>query len=189
MPGHRFEAKHHKKLESSYRKKILPPAATLKKFGLKKGMNVADIGAGSGYFLIPAARMIGQEATAFGVYASTEMLEIIRRRRHPSNVELVHTKDGYTVKIGSGSIDYVVVSSVLHESHPLRLLREIRRIMRSGATLLIIDWRKDSLRAGPPVEERLSPEQVRQLCGKSKLKSVRTTILNSRYYAVVAKKA
>lgn len=87
MHGHRFEAKHHKRLNSSYRRRILPPTSTLKKFGLKKGMVVADIGAGSGYFLIPAARIAGPEAAVFGVDASKEMLNILRRKKFPSNIE------------------------------------------------------------------------------------------------------
>lgn len=189
MPGHRFEAKHHKRLESAYRRRILPPTSTLKRFGLKRGMNFADIGAGSGYFLIPAARLVGPKSSAIAVDASEEMLEIIDKKRHPSNIKLVHSRDGYTFKIESGFVDYVVASSVLHENHPVRLLKEIRRIMKPGATLLIIDWRADSKRAGPPIEERLTPEEVIGLCRRSKLKAVKSLILNTRYYAVVAKKA
>jgi hypothetical protein len=56
LHGHRFEAKHHERFESSYRRRILPPTSTLRRFGLKKGMNVAGICAGSKYFLIPGAR-------------------------------------------------------------------------------------------------------------------------------------
>ncbi len=189
MPGHRFEAKHHKRLESAYRRRILPPTSTLKRFGLKKGMNVADIGAGSGYFLIPAARIAGPGTSAFGVDASDEILRIIDKKRHPSNVKLVHSRDGYSFKIESGTVDYVIASAVLHENHPVRLLREIRRIMKRGATLLIIDWRKDSLRAGPPAEERLSADEVRGICRQSKLKVTKSENLNPRYYAVVARKA
>lgn len=188
MHGHRFEAKHHKRLNSSYRRRILPPTSTLKKFGLKKGMVVADIGAGSGYFLIPAARIAGPEAAVFGVDASKEMLNILRRKKFPSNIELVHSPNGYKFKIDSGSVDFVIASAIIHENDPVKFLKEIRRIMKPDATLLIIDWRKDSFRAGPPADERLNPEEVKTFCGKSNLMATKSLILNSRYYAVLAKK-
>jgi ubiquinone/menaquinone biosynthesis C-methylase UbiE len=188
MHGHRFEAKHHKRLDSSYRRRILPPASTLKKFGLKKGMSVADIGAGSGYFLIPAARVAGREASVFGVDASKEMLGLLERKNLPSNIKLVHTPDGYKFKIDSGVVDYVIASAIIHENNPVRFLKEIRRIMKPGATLLIIDWRKESLRAGPPMHERLDPEEVKSFCSKSNLRATKSLILNSRYYAVLAKR-
>ena len=188
MHGHRFEAKHHKRLDSPYRRRILPPKATLERFGLKKGMAVADIGAGSGYFLISAARIVGKESKAYAVDASKEMLSVLKGKRPPSNVEMVHTDDGYSFKIDSGAVDYVIASSILHENEPVKFLKEIRRIMKPGATLLIIDWRKESLRYGPPVEERLSPEQVKEFLSKSNLKAVKTAVLNTRYYAVLAKK-
>ncbi len=189
MHGHRFEAKHHKRLDSQYRRRILPPKATLERFGLKKGMDVADIGAGSGYFLVPAARIVGKEGKAYAVDASKEMLGVLKKKRPPSNVEMVHTKDGYKFKIETGAVDYVIASAILHENEPVRFLKEIKRIMRPGATLLVIDWRRDSLRSGPPMEERLTPEQVKGFLVKSKLRPVKTVILNARYYAVVAKRA
>ena len=187
--GHRFEAKHHKRLESPYRRRILPPASTLKRFGLKKGMSVADIGAGSGFFLIPAARIVGQDAAIFGVDASDEMLGLLKRMKLPPNVELVRTRSGYEFEIDSESVDYVIASSIIHENEPVRFLNEIRRIMKPHARLLIIDWRRDSRRAGPPMDERLSPEEVKSHCSASRLKVSRSTILNSRYYAVLAEKA
>lgn len=189
MHRHRFEAKHHKRLESAYRRRILPPSTTLKRFGLRKGMTVADIGAGSGYFLVPAARIVGKDAAAYAVDSSKEMLAVLAKKMPPSNVVPVHTRDGYKFKIPQDSVDFVVASSILHENEPIRFLKEIRRIMKPKSTLLIIDWRKESLRSGPPMEERLTPAEVKTLLTKSRLKTVKSVVLNSRYFAVVAKKA
>lgn len=189
MHGHRFEAKHHKRLDSAYRRRILPPSTTLKRFGLKKGMTVADIGSGSGYFLIPAARIVGKDATAYGIDASKEMLAVLKRKKPPSNVVPVHTRDGYKFKVAQNSVDFVIASAILHENDPVRFLKEIRRIMKPKGTLLIIEWRRESMRAGPPMEERLTPVEVRAFLAKSRLRGFKTVILNARYFVVVAKRA
>ena len=162
--------------------------STLKKFGLKRGMSVADIGTGSGYFLVPAARIAGREASVFGVDASKEMLSFLKRKKLPDNVKLVHTMDGYEFNMDSESVDYVIASAIVHENAPVRFLKEIRRIMKPDALLLIIDWRKESLRAGPPMHERLSPEEVKAFCAASSLRATKSVILNARYFAVLAKK-
>ncbi len=151
-------------------------------------MTVADVGAGSGYFLIPAARIVGNGSKAYAVDASKEMLAVLKGKKPPSNVEMVHTADGYSFKMDSSQVDYVIASSILHENEPVKFLKEIRRIMKPGATLLIIDWRKESLRSGPPMEERLSPDQVKNFLLKSKLKPVKSSVLNTRYFAVVARR-
>lgn len=188
MHGHRFEAKHHNRLDSTYRRRILPPASTLRKFGLKKGMTVADIGSGTGYFSIPASRIVGREARVYAVDASREMLAILKRKKLPSNVELVHTSDGYSFGMESDAVDFVIASFILHENEPVRFLKEIRRIMKPNATLLVIDWRKTPMRFGPPIEERLNPEEVETFLARSRLRTIKTAILNSRYFAVVGKK-
>lgn len=186
--GHRFEAKHHSRLDSSYRRKILPPTATLKSFGLKKGMTVSDIGAGTGYFLIPAARVVGPPAMAYGVDVSRDMLALLSRKRLPKNVCLVHTKDGYKFDVPASSVDFTIASAILHENDAQRLLLEIRRTMKKRARILLIEWRKEYTRHGPPAGERLTRTQVERLLDKSRFKVIRGGDLNSRYYAVLAEK-
>ncbi|MGO9480599.1 MAG: class I SAM-dependent methyltransferase [Candidatus Kryptoniota bacterium] len=189
MHTHRFEAKHHQRLDSSYRRRILPPVSTLKKFGLKKGMSVADIGAGTGYFLFPASKIAGTNADVYAVDSSKEMLSMLERKKLPTNVRLIYTMDGYSFDIKSGQVDYVIASAILHENEPVRFLKEIRRVMRPGAKLLIVEWRKESLRAGPPMEERLSPEDVQDFLLRSRLRVAGTAILNARYFVVMAAKS
>jgi ubiquinone/menaquinone biosynthesis C-methylase UbiE len=186
--GHRFEAKHHKRLESSYRRRILPPFSTLKKFGLRKGMVVADIGAGTGYFSIPAARIVGKEGKVYSVDVSKDMLSIMRKKRLPSNIELLHSKDGYSFDIASEEVDYVIASSILHENEPAKFLKEVARIVKKRGKILIIEWRKESTRSGPPIEERLTPEEVKSLLNRNGMKVLKNVVLSSRYFAVSAKK-
>lgn len=152
-------------------------------------MSVADIGAGTGYFLIPAARVVGMESDVYAVDTSKELLRRLESRKLYSNIRVVHSSDGYAFKIKTGAIDYVIASLIIHENNPVRFLKEIRRIMKRGGTLLVIDWRKDALRSGPPLEERLEPQEVKHFCKAAGLNPKRSLNLNSRYYAVVATRA
>lgn len=184
---HRFEAKHHKGLESQYRRRILPPTRILKSFGLKKGMKIADIGAGTGYFLIPAARIVGQEGKAYGVDVSKEMLRILSSKHLPKNTVIVHSKDGYSFDLPSLEVDFVIASAILHENDYDRFLREVRRILKQHGKLLIIEWKKTS-RFGPPLEEKLDQDEVIRMLGKHRMRVVSSRDLNARYYAILSEK-
>src|SRR5438067_2494885 len=52
----------------------------LKVLDLKPGMAVADVGAGSGYFTFPMARMVGPKGKVLAVDIQDEMLDLIRKR-------------------------------------------------------------------------------------------------------------
>lgn len=124
----------------------------------------------------------------YAVDFSKEMLDVLNAKHPPSNVTLVHTPDGYSFDIEAASIDFVIASAILHENDPGKFLREIGRILKPGGTLLIIDWRKESLRAGPPMEERLSPVQVKAFLSSNKFRPTMAKNINSRYFVVVGKR-
>jgi len=184
---HRFEPKHHRGLESRYRRRILPPTTILKSFGLKKGMKVADVGVGTGYFLIPAARIVGQQGKAYGIDVSEEMLQILSKKRLPRNTVIVHSIDGYSFDVPSSEVNFVVASAILHENDPDKFLRELRRIMKRKGKLLIIEWKKTS-KFGPPLDERLDEEDVVRMLKRNRFRPVTSRSLNARYYAVLSEK-
>ncbi|MGC8595476.1 MAG: class I SAM-dependent methyltransferase [Candidatus Kryptoniota bacterium] len=185
---HRFEAKHHRGLESQYRRRILPPTKILKSFGLRRGMKVADVGAGTGYFLIPAARIAGQQGKAYAIDVSEEMLRILSKKRLPRNTVIVHSSDGYSFDVLSSEVDFAVASAILHENDPDQFLREVRRIMKRHGKLLIIEWKKTS-QYGPPSYEKLEQDDVVRILRRNRFRPIISRSLNARYYAVLSEKA
>ena len=75
------------KLEDPERPGWLPPAKVLEYLRLSPGMRVADIGAGTGYFSIPIARVVGPLGHVYAVDLQPETLALLRE------------------KLGSGSAD------------------------------------------------------------------------------------
>lgn len=65
------------------------------------------------------------------------------------------------VPLPDGIAGAVLLSNVLHESDDIRgILAEGRRILAAGGRLAVLEWRKERTEKGPPVEERLPPDQV-----------------------------
>ena len=110
--------------------------------GIKAGSNVADIGAGSGWFSVIAAKRVGPEGTIFAVDINSSYLEHIDKRSKQENLANIHTILGKEDDplLPQKSVDAVLLLKTYHEvGKPIALLRRAREAMRSAALLGIID--------------------------------------------------
>ena len=154
------------KLENPVRLAELNPVETLKKIGIGKQAVVCDIGAGSGIFTIPAAKMT--KNTVFALELNVGFLQIINEKAKAQKLLNIVTKQvtGDCYDIHSDNVDTVLLVTVLHEiENKEALFTEIERIMKSTAQLAIIEFHKEQTPMGPPVTLRLSKEDVAKMCG------------------------
>jgi SAM-dependent methyltransferase len=110
--------------------------------GLKEGSNVADIGAGSGWFTVRAARRVGSSGRVYAVEINRDYLKYISARAERENLSNVRTVLGKEDNpfLPQQSVDAVLILKTYHEiAQPVRLLKHLRQSMRSGARLGIID--------------------------------------------------
>jgi ArsR family transcriptional regulator len=109
-------------------------------FGLlDPAWTLADLGTGTGALPVAVAPYVGR---AIGVDRSPEMLASARRRaRGLDNVELVEA-DLAALPLEDGGVDLAVLSLVLHfVADPGAVLAEVRRTLRPGGRLLLVDLR------------------------------------------------
>jgi ubiquinone/menaquinone biosynthesis C-methylase UbiE len=165
MHDKRFKPSESHRLEDPERLTWLPPAEVLAYLDLEPGMNVADIGTGTGYFAIPMAKAIAPSGRVFAVDVEPEMLEKLRQKLTepdaPKNIDLFEGEASIT-PLPSMSASRVLIANVWHElDDHATTLKEIRRILREEGKLAILDWRSDvDPPPGPPLEHRISSEQV-----------------------------
>jgi tRNA A58 N-methylase Trm61 len=110
--------------------------------GIKRGSAVADVGAGSGWFTVRAARRVGPEGVVYAVEINREYLAHIERRAEREKLGNIRAVLGTDAdpKLPAGSVDAVLLLKTYHElQHPLPLMRRLHEAMRSGARLGIID--------------------------------------------------
>lgn len=113
--------------------------------GLHPGMEVADIGAGTGLFARLFAPQVSPGGKVYAVDISPTFIEnILRtcREQGLANVEgIVNTPRD--VALPPGSIDLAFLSNTYHHfEYPQSMLASIRRALRPGGRLIVIDFRK-----------------------------------------------
>ncbi|HEX4427529.1 MAG TPA: class I SAM-dependent methyltransferase [Terriglobales bacterium] len=110
--------------------------------GIKEGVHVADIGAGSGWFTVRAAKCVGNTGMVYAVDINPESIAYINRRIQQNSIGNIHAilskEDDPTLP--KNSIDAVLLLKTYHEiAHPVLLLENLRNALRSGARVGVID--------------------------------------------------
>jgi ubiquinone/menaquinone biosynthesis C-methylase UbiE len=188
----RFDPKSLDKLEAPDRGQQFPVDAILNAAGVCGMLNVADIGAGSGYFTLPIARRV-TPGKVFAVDLSTELLEVIRGKLAagdiPKNVELVQGEDSAT-GLAEASCDLIFLSAVWHEIEDhAAALREFSRIAAPNAKLAIVDWSPDATRPpGPPLEHRMARAEVERILEEGGWSVVKSDEVTAWTYIVIGQR-
>jgi ubiquinone/menaquinone biosynthesis C-methylase UbiE len=153
-----FHHHHAHKLDDPERRKWLPEKDVLARLALRPDMSVADIGAGTGYFALPIARVV---ARVYAVDMQPEMLEMLRSRIGDLPITAVNGEATKTT-LNDASVDLALLANVWHEldDHPAALV-ELARVVRPGGRIAILDWRPDTdPENGPPPDHRIAPEKI-----------------------------
>ena len=158
---HKFDdpARYAKSFDDPARDKWQMPDRVIAAVGLKPGMSVADVGAGTGYFTVRLAKVSGVSVLAVDI--EPKMLEHLKTRAAAEKLTNVTT-----VLAGANSpnlpqpVDLVLVVDTYHHlpNRPA-YFRELRKLLKSGGRIAIVDFRKDAPE-GPPAHFRFTPEQI-----------------------------
>jgi ubiquinone/menaquinone biosynthesis C-methylase UbiE len=133
------------------------PATNLAKLGLAHGMKVVDLGAGSGFYTIEAARLVGAAGRVYAVDVQKDLLERLRSHAGTQGVRNIEVVWGNAEKIGGTKLresiaDRVIISNILFQiEKPDDFCLEVKRIIKPGGKAMVIDWSEIS---------PLSPKQV-----------------------------
>ena len=141
------------------------PAEALKLIGLRKGMTVADIGAGVGYFSIRMAKQVGPEGKVYATDIQASMLERLRDSAIRNKVNNIETVLGSATETGLplNSIDLALLVDVYHEfSEPQKMLQAIAAALKNDGRLVLLEYRKEDPSVPIREEHKMSIEQVRQ---------------------------
>jgi SAM-dependent methyltransferase len=110
--------------------------------GITAGKNVADIGAGSGWFTVRAARRVGPTGAVLAEDINPLAIEYIGKRVLKEDLSNVRTVLGAPddPRLPAGSVDAVLMLKVYHEiAHPVPTMKVLLRALRPGAKVGIID--------------------------------------------------
>jgi ubiquinone/menaquinone biosynthesis C-methylase UbiE len=172
ISSHRFFA------EETQRRKWNDPEETLKNIGLRLGMVFMDIGCGEGFFTIPAAQIVGETGQVYGVDVEAASIDNLKRKAVEKGLKNLKLTVGAAEKtvFCKECADIVFYSIVLHDfDDPIIVLKNGKEMLKQSGKIVNLDWKKQSMPFGPPVQIRFSEEKASALIEKAgfKVESVR----------------
>ena len=186
---HKFDIKNIKKLDNPERRRTMPPEETLLKFKVEDNGTLLDVGCGIGYFTVPAANFL-KNNKAIGIDIVPEILDFAKEKAVGINNIEFKTSEEYVFPVESESVKYVLISNVIHEVEDVaRYFDEVRRVLKDDGYFLIIDWAKTKMEVGPPIEDRISVDEMVLLCSSAGFKVVETIEVSPTQYGLRLEKS
>ncbi len=152
-----------KSLEDPKRDAYQKPHEVLTALALKPGEIIADIGAGSGYFTFRLAHFVGEKGKVYAVDVSPDMiLHINRRIRELKTTNVVSIlADPDDPLLPDASVNRFFFSESWHHiENQTKYLSLIKKMLKPGGEIVMIDFHKKELPLGPPMNMKIAREDL-----------------------------
>jgi ubiquinone/menaquinone biosynthesis C-methylase UbiE len=139
------------------------PDLLIEALDLRPGMVVADVGAGNGFHALRMAERIGPQGRVLAVEIQQEMIDELETRAREAGVENVETILGAVddPRLPDGGVDLVLMVDVYHElSHPEEVLAAVRRSLKPGGRMVLVEFRAEDPEVPIKPEHKMSKRQI-----------------------------
>jgi len=165
------------------------PLKNLKQLGIREDMIIADLGAGTGFYSIPAGSMV-PNGKVYAIEIIKDYVATIKNKAKEAHLHNVECFWGNIEKIGGtkikdGLVDIIIVSNILFQVDDINtFIQEIKRIMKNGGKILFVDWSEESI-LGPKKEKIISKEKTIELFGKRGISFERDIDAGEHHYGMI----
>jgi ubiquinone/menaquinone biosynthesis C-methylase UbiE len=131
----------------------------------KPGENVADIGAGTGYFTRRIAKRIAPGGKVFAVEIQQEMLDVLTNRLTREGITNVAPVLGSVKdpKLPAKSIDTILMVDVYHEfDFPFEMIESMCRALKPGSRVVFVEYRAEDEKVPIKRVHKMSLAQVKK---------------------------
>lgn len=177
-------------LENLARKEQFPAEELLKLLPIEKSNHLLDLGAGTGYLSIPAAKQI--DGIVYALDLDRGILDYLEEKAQKEKLTNLRTVEASfnDIPLEDYSIEIALASISLHEITPLSdALDEIFRVITKNGYFLCVEFEKKESSTGPRVHSSVMEQAMRNAGFKIKetiFPSVK--VANEEVYIVIAEK-
>lgn len=170
------------------------PEKNIEQLNLQPNQIIADFGAGSGAYTIAAAKAMNGTGKVYAIDVQKDLLTRLEntcKEAHVSNVSFVwgNLEQVGGTKLRDQSVDVAILSNVLFQTPDKKgVIEEIKRVLKQGGTLLVIDWTASYSNMGPSSEQVFSELEARKLVEASMFTFDRTLNAGNFHYGLIFKK-
>jgi ubiquinone/menaquinone biosynthesis C-methylase UbiE len=174
-------------LEDPKRDAYQKPHEVMEALAVKEGEIVADIGSGSGYFTLRLARHVGATGHVYAVDVSPDMVRHLNGKIRDLGVLNVSSilAEPDDPLLPQPVDRFLIVDVWHHIEDQAGYLALMKKQLKPGGQVVMIDFQKRELPVGPPVDMKISREDlVKQMEGAGFRLAKEHTFLPYQYFLV-----
>lgn len=168
------------------------PVKNLKAFDLRENMVVADLGTGSGFYALAAARMF-PSSKIYAIEINRDYLTLVKNKARDEKLENlecfwgdIERQEGTHIK--TGIVDRVIVSNVFSQlTDRINFIKELKRILKPDGEVLFIDWSPGLSLTTGALNITIPKKDVLDFFKKNDFEWVRDITAGSNHYGMILK--
>ncbi|AXV38323.1 MAG: SAM-dependent methyltransferase [Methanobacterium sp. BRmetb2] len=150
------------------------------RLNLKGNEVFMDAGCGDGHVAMIAHEMMGDDATiyALDIYEpSIEDMENEIEEKGIKNIIPIQTNIAEEIDLPDNTVNIILMINVFHglmvQGNIDETITELKRIVKPGGKIAIMDYKKMDVKHGPPLHARRSPEELEEMFKRNGLKKIK----------------
>ena len=148
--------------------RLLDKGAILKTLVILPGQVILDAGCGDGYMAKEFSKLTGNDGRVYAIDMYEPSIQSLQNGTVGSNLTAIKGDVTQPIDLEDSSVDLVYLSTVFHgftDSQRHGFLKEVKRILRPDGILAVVEINKGDTPFGPPMEMRVSPEDLSSIVG------------------------
>jgi ubiquinone/menaquinone biosynthesis C-methylase UbiE len=179
-------------LEDPQRDVYQKPHEVLTALAIKPGEVIADVGAGSGYFTFRLGHHVGDKGKIYAVDVSPDMILHLNRRIRElkaTNVSSILADPDDPLLPEMSVNRFFFANSWHHIENQTKYLSLIKKILKPGGEVIMIDFHKKELPVGPPMQMKIARDDLVNQMEKNSFRITKEhTFLPYQYFLVFSPK-
>jgi arsenite methyltransferase len=138
-------------------------AGVIEAMGIEEGQHIADIGGGSGYFSRPLARAVGPKGVVYCCELATNLMAFLQEEAKKEGLMNIVTVFAAMDRpmLTPDSVDVIFFCNTNHHlSNRVEYYKDLKPLLRKGGQLVVVDWKKERQKVGPPPSHNVAKEVV-----------------------------
>lgn len=170
------------------------PVKNIEQCSVQPGMDIADLGSGSGFYTIEAAKALAATGRVYAIDAQKDLLTKLKNtstRQGLYNVEVVwgDIEKPNGTKLRDACVDLALLCNVLFQLEDKKgIINEVKRILKPSARVLVVDWADSFGGIGPKPKNVIKKETVVDLFEKGGFHLDREISAGAHHYGLIFKK-
>jgi ubiquinone/menaquinone biosynthesis C-methylase UbiE len=151
---------------------LIDPTLLFDELKLEKGSRFLDLACGLGKYSIFASQYIDREGVIYAVDLWEEGIKELEKEIYAGqieNIKTIITDISLNIPIENGSIDTCLMATVVHDlvydKTEAGTLEQVKKVMRNDGVLAVLEFKKINPPPGPPLEIRLTSDQLDSIVG------------------------